>query len=359
MKKSLIGILSMVLVVALLAGCAPKQQAPSDGGSDGGNTPKEEKRTLVVSHFGLSEDKQWELILKPFEEKFNAEVVLEIGNNAERLTKIKSNPNTDVDVIFLAQSFAQEGWDDGVFEKLDYSKIPNSEFLNDKVKFLVEEGQGPAYAVNRAGIIYNKAAVDFEINSYKDLWRPELKGKIAIPQLTTTFGPSMMYAATTKSGVDFTEDNGESAFKALEELKPNIVKVYDKSSDLMNLMETGEIVAALGADFIYSRMASNPDIVFVDPVEGSYLNFNTVNIVKSSDQKELAYEFINYLISEETQLRATEIPDAPVNTNVELTEEVSKNMTYGEDINKGNIMDFKVINTMMDDWVNQWNRTLN
>lgn len=354
MKKSFIGILSMVLVISLLAGCAPKPQTPDNGGTQGG-----EKRTLVISHFGLSEDKQWELILKPFEEKFNAEVVLEVGNNAERLTKIKSNPNTDVDVIFLAQSFAQQGWDDGVFEKLDYSKIPNSEFLNEKIKFLVEEGQGPGYAVNRSGIIYNKAAIDFEITSYKDLWRPELEGKIAIPQITTTFGPAMMYAAAAKAGVDFATDDGEAAFKALEELKPNIVKVYDKSSDLMNLMETGEIVAAVGADFAYSRMASNPDIVFVDPVEGSYLNFNTVNIVKSSDQKDLAYEFINYLISEETQLRATEIPDAPINTNVELPEEVSKNMTYGEDINNSNIMDFQVINALMDKWVDQWNRTLN
>lgn len=354
MKKTLIGILSMLLIVSLLAGCASKSQDPTTGGSK-----NQEKRTLVISHFGLSEDKQWELILKPFEEKFNAVVVLEVGNNAERLTKIKSNPNTDVDLVFLAQSFAQQGWDDGVFEKLDYSKIPNSEFLNEKVKFLVEEGQGPAYAVNRSGIIYNKSAIDFEITSYEDLWRPELKGKIAIPQLTTTFGPSMMYAASAKAGVAFSEDAGEAAFKALEELKPNIVKVYDKSSDLMNLMETGEIVAAVGADFAYSRMASNPDIVFVDPVEGSYLNFNTVNIVKSSDQKELAYEFLNYLISEEVQLRATQIPDAPVNTNVVLTEEVSKNMTYGEDINNGNIMEFKVINSFMDKWVDQWNRTLN
>lgn len=356
MKKILSSILVLSLIMALLAGCTGTTDETPNGSADN------EKATLVVSHFGLSEDAQWELILRPFEEEHNVEIVLEVGNNAERLTKVESNPNTEVDIIYLAQSYAQQGWEADLFEELDYSKIPNSEHLTDKVDFLVDQGQGPAYAVNRAGIIYNKDAIDFEINSWEDLWRPELEGNIAIPQLSTTFGPTMMYAASYKAGVDFKEDDGEAAFQALEELKPNIVRVYNQSSDLINLMETGEIVAAVGPDFAFSRMVrsdSDLDVGFVDPIEGSFLNFNTINIIKSSDQKDLAYEFINYALSNETQERALGIPDAPVNTNVEVPSEQAETMTYGEDLDNGQVMDFEYINSMLDEWIDRWNRTLN
>ena len=42
----------------------------------------------------------------------------------------------------------------------------------------------------------------------------ELEGKIAIPDITTTFGPAMVYMASDYKGVDVTSDNGEAAFAA-------------------------------------------------------------------------------------------------------------------------------------------------
>ncbi len=48
--------------------------------------------------------------------------------------------------------------------------------------------------------------------------KDELKGKIAIPDITTTNGAAVVDIAATKAGVDITEDNGEAAFKELEKL---------------------------------------------------------------------------------------------------------------------------------------------
>ena len=147
----------------------------------------------------------------------------------------------------------------------------------------------------------------------------------------------------------------------MEELKPNIVKTYSKSSDLKNMFSSGEISVALAAEFAYNTMGdSNTNLVFIDPTEGAYLNFNTVNIVKNSDQKDLAYEFINYVLSEENQLDAAlNVPESAVNTQVEIPEEAAKKLTTVETANQSNIVDFSVVNPLLENWVDMWNKTLN
>ena len=42
-----------------------------------------------------------------------------------------------------------------------------------------ESGYGPAYVIQSVGIVYDKEAVGFEITSWDDLWKAELKGAIA------------------------------------------------------------------------------------------------------------------------------------------------------------------------------------
>ena len=106
---------------------------------------------------------------------------------------------------------------DNIFEKLDNSKIPKAQKINEKAKYTVENGYGPAYTLNSIGIVVDPTS-NIEINSWEDLWKPELKGKIAIPDITTTNGAAVVDIAATKAGVDITEDNGEAAFKELEKL---------------------------------------------------------------------------------------------------------------------------------------------
>ena len=58
---------------------------------------------------------------------------------------------------------------------------------------------------------------------------------VSIPEITTTFGPAMVYVAGDHAGTPVAEDEGKAAFETLAELKPNLVKTYTKSSDLINM----------------------------------------------------------------------------------------------------------------------------
>lgn len=346
-KKILSLVLTGVLSASLLVGC---KATDSSEGSD----------KLVISTWGLNEDVLKKEIFEPFAKEHGVEVVLEVGNNSDRLTKMKNNPNSNIDITYLAESFSEQGVEAGIFEKLDYSKIPNAKKINEKAKYTVENGYGPAYTLNSIGIVVDPTS-NIEINSWEDLWKPELKGKIAIPDITTTNGAAVVDIAATKAGVDITEDNGEAAFKELEKLKPNVVKTYSKSSDLANMFSSGEIVAAIASDFAFETIQkAKPEVINVIPESGTYLNFNTININANSKNKDLAYEFINYVLSDEVQERAAKaLNDAPINTDVKLNEDDAKNLAYGDIVKNAKTIDYKVVNPLMNDWINKWNRVMN
>lgn len=349
MKKRILAlVLTGIMATTALVGC---------GGSNGSG---EAGKKLVISTWGLNEDVLKEAVFTPFAEEHGVEIVLEVGNNSERLTKMKNNPNSNIDITYLAESFAEQGIEAGIFEELDYSKIPNATSLHEKAQTTVDRGFGPAYTLNSIGIVVDPTA-GIEINSWEDLWKPELANKIAIPDVTTTNGPAMVSIAADKAGVEISKDNGAAAFKELEALKPNVVKTYSKSSDLANMFASGEIVAAVAADFAYGTIAkAKPEVINVIPESGTYLNFNTININKNSANKELAYEFINYALSPEVQTRtAKALNESPVNTEVQLTEEEAKSLTYGKVLDNAKTIDFKFINSLMTEWVDTWNRIMN
>ncbi len=348
MKK----LFAMALVASLVfAGCGKSQSESS-------------KRKLVISTWGLSEDQLKKEVYQPFEEQFNCEIVLEKGTTSERYTKLANNPqNSKIDIIELSQAEATKGYAANLFETLDYSKIPNASGLIESAASLTQSGYGPAYTLNSIGIIYNKEKVGFEINDWSDLWNAELKDKISIPDITSTFGPAMVHVASDYKGVDVKSDQGKAAFEALEELKPNVVKTYSKSSDLANMFASGEIAVAVVGDFgVPVVQKADPQAVYVNPESGTYANFNTMNIVATSKNKDLAYEYINWRISSELQgknANPNTLNEAPTNQFVTLTEEFAQNKTYGDVAKKAKAIDYSFVNPLMSQWIDTWNRTLN
>lgn len=320
-----------------------------------------EPRTLVISDWGLSEDFLREKVYAPFEKKFNVKIVTETGTTAERYTKLKEDPNSTVDVIGLSQKSAADGMKDGLFLKVDGLK--NVEDLIQPAKELTKDGSGPAYTINSIGIIYDPEAVGFEIKEWADLWKPELANSIAIPNISTTFGPATVVMAETVAGGDYTKDQGKAGFAQLEKLKPNVVKTYSKSSDLALLFANGEIKAAIVGDFGVPVIAkASPNVKYVVPASGTFANFNTLNIAKNSKNEELAREYINYRLSVEVQLQNAGVDtlnEAPTNAKVELSEKDAANKTYGDVAKNAKPLDYSIINPLMADWTDQFNRIMN
>ena len=54
-----------------------------------------------------------------------------------------------------------------------------------------------------------------------------------------------------------------------------------------------------------------------------------------------------------------QLSESPINTQVELSEEEASNLTYGSVVDNAKTIDFKFVNTVIDEWVNTWNRIMN
>ncbi|MBT9384991.1 polyamine ABC transporter substrate-binding protein [Pseudooceanicola sp. CBS1P-1] len=333
MKKSL-----MVSALALVASAAAAQA-----------------ETLTISWWGYNGDKLNANIIEPFKQKCGCDVVFETGNNADRLGKLAARGGKGVDVIFLTDAYSQVGIENGVFAKFDRSKLTNL----DKIYPIARDpqnGYGPAYTVGRIGIVYDADKVA-PITSWNDLWRDDLKGKISLPSITTTAGPMFVVEAGKHAGVDAYEDP-DAAFKAIEEIKPNTVKNYNTGSEMVNLASTGEMSVTMTQDFtLKSLKDAVPGMTWANLSDGDIAVLNTVNIPKGASNPELAYQFIDFLLSTEVQQKEAEQGvDAPINMDVKLSADQAKMWTYGQDqIDALNIMDYSKMNEAKTDWVDRWN----
>ncbi len=313
-------------------------------------------KTFTISWWGYNGEKLNANIIEPFKKMCDCEVVFETGNNADRLNKLKIRGGKGVDVIFLTDSYSQIGIEEGLFQEIDRAKIPNVEELYDLAQ-APQGNYGPAYTIGRIGVVYDADKVDPPIGSWNDLWRDDLKSTISLPGITTTAGPIVVLRAAAHAGVDpYTQT--DEAFVAIEEIKPNVVKNYNTGSELVNLISTGEATVAVAQDFTMASMkAAVPSMTWATLSDGDIATLNTINIPTGAENVDLALEFINFVLSKDIQqTEAEQGVDAPVNKNVELTEEQAKIWTYGKEmIDSLNRVDYDKLNAAKPDWIDRWN----
>lgn len=355
MKKSLTtGFITLSLAALVLAGCGSNA-----GTSNSGNTAGEasgEKQKLVISTWGFAEDFYNKEVYEPFEQEHNVEIVLETGNNADRLSKVLQG-SSDVDVIYLSDYYAQQGIEADAFEKIDRSKLTNLDSIYDIAKAPNGEDYGPAYTIGQLGIAYDPEATGFDITSWSDLWKPELKGKVTMPSITSTSGPMMVDAASTVAGSS--EFNEDAAFEQLTALNPSVVKYYSQTSEFINMFGQGEASAGpIMQMYLADLQEAVPSVKFVTPQEGGYAVINTLNVVKGSKNKELAEEFINWQLSLEVQEKSAKAKvDSPANKDVQLTEEEAEGVTYGADVVENlRKLDMAFVNENLKNWTDRFNR---
>ncbi len=136
------------------------------------------------------------------------------------------------------------------------------------------------------------------------------------------------------------------------------MKTYTTGSEMVNLISTGEASVAVTQDFTMTALQKAvPTMVWADLSDGDIATLNTVNVPTGAENPELAYKFINFLLSVEVQQKEAEQGvDAPVNRGVKLTDAEASIWTYGDKmIGSLNQMDYAKMNAAKTDWIDRWN----
>jgi putative spermidine/putrescine transport system substrate-binding protein len=315
-----------------------------------------EKRKLYVSHWGFGWDLINQLVIKPFEEKYNVEVVLIAGTTSERYTKLVKGVEPIPDVIFLPDYYAYRAARQGLLMKLDISKLQNYQHIYDFIRDQLPpylKDYGIPHTIQDLGIAY-RADRHAKVTSWKDLWREDFRKAIAWPAMTATSGPmALVMTALAYTGNIY---NVDTAFEKLRDLNPYITAYYTRSGDPQLYMERGEadIVPILRYNWApLKNLSLKIDIVC--PLEGSVYVLNVISIVNGSKNIDLAYKFIDYWISEDVQKKLMDaLIDAPINKLVKVPPGHPYDISCV--IQRPVYLDPKFLADNLEAWVDKWRK---
>lgn len=320
----------------------------------------DKKEELVVSTWAFGVDKMEENWVKPFEEEYGVDIVLDTGGTGERYAKLESNPNSDVDVFITSQDYENKGKEAGLWKDFDDSKLENYDELYDSAKNPNGENTGPAYTYNRLALVYNKDLVNFDINSIEDIIDNDEITSIAIPDIIDTQGPSFLQLIANTLGEDlYSEEGKNKVFETIDKLSNKVVKNYISSTDVITMMENKEAQLALIPEYYYKSVKEViPNATWVDPKEGSVMNFNTMEITKNTDKEDLAYKFIDFMISKKIQTDVANAQmDAPVNKTVDIDSFIEGIPFTPIDAFK--TIDYRQMSNNMEDFTKRWYEIFN
>ena len=314
-----------------------------------------QERTLTISVYSFAQDAFRELVYAPFEAQCGCKLVVETGNSVERLSKIEANAADPViDMAVLSTHDALGAARKGLLAPIDVTRIPSHAKLYDIAKDPLGDHLGVGYTFYSTSIVYRTDKVSIE--SWEDLFQPDLKGLVAFPDVTTNQGPPSLYMLGKAIGND---DYALTApIARVAEAADDIVTFYVRSSQLAQLMQQEEIWAAPLGRFAWGQFKDNGlPMGWAAPKEGQTGGMNVMVMTKGNGNEELALEFMDFWLSTEIQTAlAMALVDSPANAEVEVPAEVADNLTYGADtVATLHLLPADVILDQRETWLSQWN----
>ncbi len=314
--------------------------------------------TLTISVYAFGVDAMSEAIFTPFEEVCGCEVVIETGNSVERMAKIEVNAADPlIDVAVMSTQDALQLAEQGLLQPLDVSRISSYDDLYPSAQDPIGNHHALGYGFYATSIVYRSDLV--EIDSWNDLFSDELRGRVALPNITGTQGPLTLYMLERARGGD---DLGfEATIDAIGAHGDDFVTFYSRSSELAQLMMQEEVIAAPAGRFAWSRfVGAELPFAWAEPEEGQAGGMNVITMTAGNGNEDLAYQFIDYWLSTEVQTRVAEAGlDSPANMRVDLAPEVAEPLTYGADlINSLNMIAPADIIANRDAWLERWNENV-
>ena len=265
--------------------------------------------------------------------------------------------NPPFDVVMLSRPAGVRAGRAGLADTIDKSKLPNLAQLQESS--LSEDNFGIPFVLDTVEIMYNKTMVGEPITSWLDLWRPELKGKIALPSTSVVFAPDFVALIARALGGDEKDPAAvDAAFAKIVELKDSVRTFTTNPEQASTLMERGEIAATpqFGVR-VSSVIRNNPDVTRSFPTEGVAARPYDLLIPTGSPNKDGAYAYIDFIIGKESQERlAAALWATPVNAAVELPADVADKVNT--DFDRMIFWDDVFMASVEKDWRTRWERTV-
>jgi spermidine/putrescine-binding protein len=256
--------------------------------------------------------------VKSFEEQHHCRVTASYtGSSDELMAKLRGGSAGNYDVISPSSDVATSIAAGNLAAPLDLSKISSYTQLSPQLTNLplVRVG-GQVYGVpfmwGPDPLIYDTTVFATAPDSWNVLWDPKYKGKISVWDDVST-----IYMAAQVLGYDkpdpsqlynLSDEQLEAVKKKLLDLKPNVRKMWATGGDLTNLFQNHEVVASMGWPLNTVELKKiNFPVGETIPKENTTGWIDHLMITAGSENKELAYQFLEYMIEAQTQKKVTDV----------------------------------------------------
>src|SRR5258705_12763399 len=155
---------------------------------------------LVVATFGGTfVDNSKKCHATAFEKATGSTVKYVLGSSVQTMAKLRAaGARAEFDVAYMDSQIVKQAKAEGLLQPLETAKIEHWNDLYDASR----DKDGHWVSMMFAGTIitYNTNLVKTAPTSWADLWKPEWKGKLAIPDISGTSGQQFLMAAARLNG---------------------------------------------------------------------------------------------------------------------------------------------------------------
>ena len=307
---------------------------------------------LVVGVWGGAQERiVKEFVEKPLVAKYGCKVSYVLGGTPERRARAYAERGRpSFDVIYLNIFESRQAVKDGVTQAAT-DAVPQYANLLDVAKL-----GGYGVALNPCTIIYDKRKGS--ISSWKDIWNPEWKGRIAWPSYPGAQGTAgLLMAAKVWGG---SENDIDIGFEKIKELKP-FAAIQGSQDQVYQMFDQG--VCDLSIEFgSFSRKYAetrNPNLEIANPVEGQAIAMNVACITAGTRNQKLAEEWVNLHLSEPCMLAyAEQIYYSPTVKNLNVPDALKPKLVLGSDAEKLVDFDWEVVIKSQPQWSSRFTREI-
>ena len=263
--------------------------------------------------------------VKGFEEQCRCKVQASyMGSSDELMAKLRGGSAANYDVISPSSDVAGTIATANFAAPLDLRKYPSYELLSPQLRNLpLVKANGQTYGVpfmwGPNPLLYDTTAFPVPPASWQTMWDAKLRNKISVwDDLSTVYMAAQVlgYDKPDPSAIyNLTDEQLANVKKKLLELKPNIRKMWTQGGELTNLFENHEVVIAMGWPLMTNQLRGKKF-----PIGETIPNENTTGwidhlmITSASRNKELAEQFLAYMIQAKTQKAVCDVTGyAPAN----------------------------------------------
>ena len=271
--------------------------------------------TLIVTGRSVKSDRvvnvcSWgeyidEELITRFEEETGIRVNYQTAESNEALYSLIKMGGADFDVIVPSDYMIARLIEEDMLAELDYDNIPNFDLIDDTYKHLSYDPENKytvPYTWGALGIIYNTAMVSEPITSWSAMFDPQYAGQVLmINNSRDAIGAALLSLGYSLNTTD--ESQLEEAFSLIKQAKDNGVYQAFVMDEVFGKMEGGNAAIAMyyAGDYL-TMLENNEDLAFVIPEEGSNWFVDAMCVLKSSQHKDEAEEWINFIASTDANL---------------------------------------------------------